>query len=625
MESTPSAGGCNDNRKNALPPHRKTIAGYALAALGLATSASCGAPPDDSGDLEEIGTTAAALTAAQTPSYHGGHVLGPELVAFYWGPDSDISASQIQTMNTYLAGLAKYMRGVISPAGKQPTVWQYQVYGASFASSFHDTSNPGSPTIGALKQRIQTAQSAGNLPAFNRERIFIAFTNNHVWNESPDSGGFHGAWPEGYYAVVKLERKLSGKTIGASNATITSHEVLEAATDPDPGTGWFGATLATTEVADVCSNSVSFVTNVGYVALIADRLQNNCSAWTPQTQPLIAPWSTYNPQAGTSEEFQITVSETFKPLERFRRNMQGDPNWNVTPIFPAQNPVVPAQPAVAGWPGAVHWFVNVDGLIYHQGSGVIGGSEVLDSGKRWIGQPTAVSWGPNRIDVFAQATTGNIMHTWCTGSCVGNFAAWEDRGGVSIGPPVTVSRGSNQLDIFVVGTNGRVYHMNWNGSGWSGWIDRGGRILSRLVAIAGRSAPNVLDVFGLGSNYEVEHLFFDGGASWVWENVGGTLLGPPAVAGVSAGTLHIFGQAVNTAYWHKWWDGAWHDWEPILGDNPFLSGPSATEVGGQFRVFGRGTDGVAYERTYAPGWPQPWVTIGNTIPAGSDDERQFLH
>jgi len=46
-----------------------------------------------------------------------------------------------------------------------------------------------------------------------------------------------------------------------------------------------------------------------------------------------------------------------------------------------------------------------------------------------------------------------------------------------------------------------------------------------------------------------------------WEDLGGTLLSGPAASSWAAGRLDAFAQGTDIALWHKWYDGAWSDWE----------------------------------------------------------------
>ena len=75
--------------------------------------------------------------------------------------------------------------------------------------------------------------------------------------------------------------------------------------------------------------------------------------------------------------------------------------------------------------------------------------------------PTAVSWGPNRIDVFVRGTD-NAVYTkaW-------NVSKWTDYvglGGAFMSGPAVASWGANRLDVFGRGTDNALWHKWWDGS-----------------------------------------------------------------------------------------------------------------------------------------------------------------
>ena len=75
-----------------------------------------------------------------------------------------------------------------------------------------------------------------------------------------------------------------------------------------------------------------------------------------------------------------------------------------------------------------------------------------------------------------------MYHKWWSGSSWGpSVTGYEYQGGRIISSPEAVSWGPNRLDVFVLGTNSALYHKWWNGSAWgpslTGYEHMGGRIL----------------------------------------------------------------------------------------------------------------------------------------------------
>ena len=64
--------------------------------------------------------------------------------------------------------------------------------------------------------------------------------------------------------------------------------------------------------------------------------------------------------------------------------------------------------------------------------------------------PRAVSWGPNRLDIFALGTDHAAWHRWWNGS---SWGGWESLGGLVMSPVQPVSWAANRLDLFVVGSD----------------------------------------------------------------------------------------------------------------------------------------------------------------------------
>jgi hypothetical protein len=84
--------------------------------------------------------------------------------------------------------------------------------------------------------------------------------------------------------------------------------------------------------------------------------------------------------------------------------------------------------------------------------------------------PAAVSWGPNRIDAFAQGADGAIWHIFWDGS--GSWSDWKSLGGIFISPPAVSSWGPRRLDVFGVRTDSALFHKSWD-NGWSDWESLG--------------------------------------------------------------------------------------------------------------------------------------------------------
>ncbi len=88
-----------------------------------------------------------------------------------------------------------------------------------------------------------------------------------------------------------------------------------------------------------------------------------------------------------------------------------------------------------------------------------------------------MSWGPNRIDLFAVGTDHALWHKWWDGT---RWGGWESLGGVLQSDVAAVSWDRNRIDVFGIGTDHALRHKWWDGRRWRGWESLGGTLESAL-------------------------------------------------------------------------------------------------------------------------------------------------
>lgn len=270
-----------------------------------------------------------------------------------------------------------------------------------------------------------------------------------------------------------------------------------------------------------------------------------------------------------------------------------------------------------GWDGT-RWIPSREGWSKPIG-GVVGD---------WA--PSLVSWGPNRLDVFAIGTADQLLHLssangkdWFPQK--GGAPEWEDLGGKITSKPVAVSWGPDRLDIFVRGTDNGVFHKAWDGKQWRpsklDWEPLGGETLDEPAAVSW--GPGRLDVFTRAvaegeEGYRIQHLFWDDGWGPVtggkptWEPLGtpfgrgarGGFDSAPSVASWGPGRLDVFATGRNVPVpggvkifnvFRKSWDrdhwtpDAASGWETLEG--VFLPRARAVAIeDGRLAVFAAGRD-----------------------------------
>ena len=87
---------------------------------------------------------------------------------------------------------------------------------------------------------------------------------------------------------------------------------------------------------------------------------------------------------------------------------------------------------------------------------------------------------PNRLDVFVLGASGQIHQKYYEAP-----AGWSDVYSVLgapsvgvVGEPTAVSWAANRLDLFVRGGDNALWHKWWDGSTWRGWESLGGTLSS---------------------------------------------------------------------------------------------------------------------------------------------------
>ena len=102
--------------------------------------------------------------------------------------------------------------------------------------------------------------------------------------------------------------------------------------------------------------------------------------------------------------------------------------------------------------------------------------------------PAAVSWGPNRLDVFVIGRDNALWHRSNDGT---NWAAWESLGGLHTSPPAAVTSGANRIDVFVKAADNSIRHRTYDGSNWAPWESLGGTMISAAAAVTWGSGSNL--------------------------------------------------------------------------------------------------------------------------------------
>ncbi len=244
-----------------------------------------------------------------------------------------------------------------------------------------------------------------------------------------------------------------------------------------------------------------------------------------------------------------------------------------------------------------------------------------DLGGTLTSAPAAVSWGRERITVFARGGNGEIIQTYKEG---GNaWTPWrtpsELRGVILRSAPSCASWTSGAINCVALREGyGGVFQFYWNGRGWF-TNDLGGDATSAPAIVAWGAGR--LSVFVRNSNGNLIHRYWQHNVTdWTpprWEAVGsGTITSAPSCASREVGVIDCFALGPNGVVMQLYYDeraGArWVGWNQLMGMATFRATSPISAVGWNrnlLDLFARGPDMRLYQITYSGTWAEPWTVM----------------
>lgn len=186
----------------------------------------------------------------------------------------------------------------------------------------------------------------------------------------------------------------------------------------------------------------------------------------------------------------------------------------------------------------------------------------ISEGTIFASQPTAVSWGPGRIDLFVLGGASQCFHMAYDGAW-----HWEGNiGGSFTSQIAAVAWGANRLDIFALGQDYKMWHNWWIGTAaWNGWASVGNvSLISTPAAVS--SDTGMIDIFAVGTDHSVWHISYNESQWTEWESLGMTSVMDVGACRWASGHLEVYAVGIDSAAWHKAWNGsAWSGWNPLGG------------------------------------------------------------
>jgi hypothetical protein len=147
----------------------------------------------------------------------------------------------------------------------------------------------------------------------------------------------------------------------------------------------------------------------------------------------------------------------------------------------------------------------------------------------WTGRPALASWGPGRIDLFANKWFGNdggqqVKHFWANnGIWSGNDEEFLGSG-IFVGSPAAVSWGPGRIDLFVGGPGRSLSHKAFSNGHWSSsWDQPGGYMYMSSSPVVTSSGSGRLQVFIRNEGGQLASLAHANNLWGIWINQGGNL------------------------------------------------------------------------------------------------------
>jgi hypothetical protein len=208
--------------------------------------------------------------------------------------------------------------------------------------------------------------------------------------------------------------------------------------------------------------------------------------------------------------------------------------------------------------------------------------------------PAVVSWGDNRIDIFARDTNGQLVHKWWAGG----WSGWELNMGAIGNKPAVASQANGSLDVFARNSSNQLITRSYRpASGWSGWGVIGGVLYSDPAAVSWSN--NRLDVFAQNGSAHLQHWWWAGGAWSAAEDLGGSVYGTPAVSSWGTNRLDIFARNSSNQLSHLAWVPGWTTWETLTAAGTLTGGPGAVSWGpNRIDILTRDAYGNMYRYTW---------------------------
>ncbi|KAI9805896.1 MAG: hypothetical protein M1825_000510 [Sarcosagium campestre] len=256
-----------------------------------------------------------------------------------------------------------------------------------------------------------------------------------------------------------------------------------------------------------------------------------------------------------------------------------DNTWIPSPDFENRGGNLTSSPAAITWgPNRLDIFAlsQENSLVQQTFDGANGWLPWVDLGGNWTSYtPTAVTWAIGRLDVFVVNPINNALYhryaekdgEWTSpgGYTSEKLNSFERLGGILTSRPAAVSWGTGRLDVFARGGDGGLWTTNYTltTDEWSDWAMLGSDIIGEPDAVSW--GPERIDVFAWGADFSILHKKYHNG-TWTpaegFESLGGDFSGPPKATSDGEGNLHVVAFSKRGELMHRSWNETRNVWIP---------------------------------------------------------------
>ncbi|KAI4111058.1 MAG: hypothetical protein LQ339_000786 [Xanthoria mediterranea] len=262
--------------------------------------------------------------------------------------------------------------------------------------------------------------------------------------------------------------------------------------------------------------------------------------------------------------------------------------------------------------------------VVHQQQQLYSSDSNLHATKDTKSTISAISWGPDRLDVFG-LQENNVSHKYWDGHQWNpTNAGLETLGNGLATPPVAVTWGVDRLDIFGLDDHNTIKHQYWTGVEWRPAFHElenlGGACDGNSSIAANSWGPDRLDIFCTSKEGELLHQYYNGQewrpSHFSLETLQGSLAGPPSVISWGENRLDIFAVTKDAEVAHLYWDGhQWNGWEVFtFAEHPFRKDiPLSVTSWGENRldIYGVGQNNALYHKYWDGYQWAAWEYLGN--------------